>query len=112
MHELKSLPFDFLNHNAENGLLFFFLFWEENNSCSIFSFLRHWYSLEQYEFMWNLNHDSSPIAVLSHFRASVSHVFEHLERIIHKFMTFIALDVDHHANSTSIMLITFLVKSL
>ena len=61
--------------------------------------------------MGYLYHDTRTITVLTDFRSAMPHILQHTERIVHQFMTLVAVDVHYHANTTSIVLIRTLVKS-
>ena len=50
--------------------------------------------------------------VVSTFRPSVLHVFEHLQGSVHQFVALVAVNVDNHAHTTSVVLIVGAVESL
>ncbi len=58
----------------------------EYQSGPIASFFRHRNSLQENEFMWNLDHDSSSVAGfgVSTFRPAVDHMFQDLETFLDK----------------------------
>ncbi len=113
-HEIESLALYLLDDDGENVLLSLAVFGQEDQACSVVSLFRYWDSLQEDKLMWNLQHDSSSIASLAvcSLGTSVSHVLQHLERVVNQFMAFVSMDVDHHAYTAGVVLVVGAVKSL
>jgi hypothetical protein len=60
--------------------------------------------------MWYLKHDAGTVAVLAHLSATVSHVLQYMEGVVHQFVTLVAMNVDNHSYSACIVLVGLLVK--
>ena len=113
MHERQSFALYFLYHDAQYILLPFFVFGQEYESRTVFALFGHRYSLQQNEFMWNLEHYARSVAglVVGSLCTSVAHVFQHLQCIVHKFVALVAMDIDNHPHSTCIMLVAGRIQS-
>ena len=62
--------------------------------------------------MRNLHHDARTITCLvACFGSSVLHVLQHLQCVVHQLMALATMNVDHHAHTTSVMLVGLAVQS-
>ena len=112
MHQRESLPFDFLYYDSEYFRLFLCILREEDESCAVFSFFRDGDSLKQNEFVRNLEHDACTVAglVIGSFGTAVFHVFQNLQRRVHKFVRLVSMDVHNHSDTARIVFVSGVVK--
>ena len=112
MHQLQALALNLLNHHAQYLLLRLFILWQEHQSSTILTFLRHWDTLQQNKLVGNLYHDTRTITgLVACLGTTMLHVLQHLQRVVNQLMTFTSVDIYHHTHATSIMLIAWLVES-
>ena len=113
MHQGQSLALNLLDHHTQDCLLCLLVFRQEHQSCTILSLLGHGNTLKQNKFMGNLYHDTGTVArLVSCLSATVLHVFQYFECIIHQLMAFTTVDIYHHTHTTCIMFVVRLVKSV
>ena len=63
--------------------------------------------------MWNLQEDTSTITgLVACLSTTMLHVLKHPESVIYQFMAFVSVYVDHHANTTRIVLILGTIQSI
>ena len=63
--------------------------------------------------MRNLHQDASPVArLVARFGSSVLHVFQHLQGIIDEFVALASVNVHHHADTTSVVLVVGTVQTI
>ena len=55
----------------------------------------------------DLQHDAGTIArlVVCPFSATMAHVLKHFQCVVYQFVAFVAVNVDHHTNTTGIMFV-------
>ena len=96
---------------GEDGRPRFFVFRKKGHSSAISTSLGNRNSLEENEFMRDLDHDSGTVAGLSvrPFRSAVPHVLEHRQSIFNKFVSFVAAYVYDHTHPTGIMFVACIV---
>ena len=96
-----------LNHNRENLLLRLLVLGQEHQTGAVFAFLRNGNTLEQDKLMRDLQHDAGTIArlVVCPFSATMAHVLKHFQCVVYQFVAFVAVNVDHHTNTTGIMFV-------
>ncbi len=58
-----------------------------------------------------LNHDTGTVTILSDFSATVSHVLQHMQCLVHQPVTLVTMNVHNHAHAAGIVLILVLIKS-
>ena len=113
MHQLQILTLNLLDHHAQNLLTCLFLLGQEHQSRTILSFLGHGDALQQNKLMRNLHHDTCTVTCLvASLGASVLHILQHLQCIVHQLMAFSTVDVHHHTHATSVVFIVWLIQSL
>ena len=62
--------------------------------------------------MRNLQQNTGAITVLADFGTAVAHILKHTQGIVNQLMALVAVDVDHHANTTCVMLILALIETV
>ena len=114
VHQGQALLLDLLQHDAQDGRLLRLLLGKENQSGAILSLLRDGDSLQQDKLMGNLHHDSRAITclVIGALCATVTHIFQHSQGRFNNVVRLLAVDVDDHTYTTSVMLIGRIVQSL
>ena len=107
VHQLKSLTFDFLDHDGEDVLLFLLVLRQEDKTRTILTFLRDRDSLKKNKLMWNLEHDTCAVTrlVVGSLSTTMAHVLKNLQGVIDQLMTLVTVDVNHHTYATRIVLI-------
>ena len=78
---------------------------QEHQAGAVASLFRDGNSLEEDEFVGNLDQDAGSVARLSvgAFGSAVAHVLEHRQGVVHQLMGLVATDVDDHTNPTGIV---------
>ena len=106
VHELESLPFNLLNHHAKYGALLLLAFGQEEEAGTVVPLFGYGNTLQQDEFVRNLQQDASTVTrLVACLGTTVFHVFQYPERIVHQFVAFASVDVDHHAHSAGIVFV-------
>ena len=110
MHQLQTLALDLLDHHTQDLLLCLLVLRQEYQSCAVLSFFGHRDTLQQNKLMWNLHHDTGTVAsLIPGFRATVLHVFQNLQRIVHQLMAFTTMYVHHHTHTACVVFILSLI---
>ena len=114
VHQRESFALYFFYHHLQHAAHGSLVFGQEHESRAVFSFLGHGNALQQNKFVGYLEHDARAVArlVVSTFSAAVAHVLQHGQGVLHQFMTFVAVDVQHHAHAASIVLVCGIVESV
>ena len=112
VHQLQPLALHLLYYDTENLLLFNTVLWQKYQSRTVFTLLRHWDTLQKDELVRYLNHYTCTVAVFTYLGTTMAHVFEYTQCIVNQLVTLATVDVDNHSNTTGIVLILVLVKSL
>ena len=63
--------------------------------------------------MGNLNHDAGTVtSLVTRLSTSVFHILQHLQCIIHQFVTLTSVDVHYHSYAARIVLVIALIETL
>ena len=113
VHQRESLSFCLFHDDAQNRLLPFGVFGQEDESGTIASLFGNGDSLQEDEFVGNLKHDARSVTgfLVGTFRSAVLHVFQHLERVVHQFVAFASVNVDNHAYTAGIVFVVGAIES-
>ena len=113
MHQREPLSFCLFHDDAQNRLLPFGVFGQEDESGTIASLFGNGDSLQEDEFVGNLKHDARSVTgfLVGTFRSAVLHVFQHLERVVHQFVAFASVNVDNHAYTAGIVFVVGAIES-
>ncbi len=69
------------------------------------SLLWYWNTLQQDELMWYLYQNTRAVTCLvARLCATMLHVFQHFQGIVHQFVTLATIDVNHHTDTASVVL--------
>ena len=113
VHKRQPLALYLLNHYAQYVLLLSLILRQEDESRSVFSLFRNRYSLQENKLMRYLQHYSGSVAclVVGTLGTAVSHVLEHFQGVVNKFMALVSMYVDNHAHAACVMLVFRIIQS-
>lgn len=101
----------FTLNNIKDRLARLRIFRQEHETRSVSPLFRHRNTLQKNKFMRNLYHYASTVTGfrVGTLGATVYHVLQHLEALLHKAMTFYTSHIHEQANSTGIVLISRII---
>ncbi len=116
MHQLQTLAFNFLDHDTENLLLRILdlrsSLRQKDQTCTVLTLFWYRNALQKNKLMRNLHHNARTVTCLvARLRTPVPHVFQHFQRIVHQLVALASVNVHHHAHTTGIVLICFVIES-
>jgi len=113
VHQRQSHALYLLDHDREDNLLHLLVFGKKHQSGAILAALGYRNALQQYELVRNLQQDSGTVARLSvcSFGTAMPQVLQGSQRTVYQLMTFVTMNVDHHAHATSVVFIPVVVQS-
>ncbi len=114
VHQLQAFALNLLNHDGQNLLLAFLVFWQEDEASAIFSLLWYWYALEKDKLMGNLQQYAGTVAGLAvgTLGSAMTQVLKNLQGVVYKLVALSAMDVNYHSYATSVMLVGTVVQSI
>lgn len=114
VHQLQALALDLLNHDGQDLLLAFLVFWQEDEASAVFSLLRYRYALKKDKLMGNLQQYAGTVAGLavSALGSTMTQVLKNLQGVVYKLVALSAMDVNYHSYATSVMLVGTVVQSI
>ena len=107
MHEREALTLYFFYHNRENLLLLGLILGQEDESCAVFSFFGHRYTLQENELMRYLQQNAGSVSclIVGALSSAVAHVLKYFQCIVNQLVAFVAVNVHHHSDAASIMFV-------
>ena len=111
MHQLQALALYLLYHHAQDLFLGLHVLGQEHQTCAVVTLLRYGDALQQNELVGNLHHNTCAVArLVARFGTAVLHILQHLQGIVHQFVTLAPVDIHHHAHAASVVFIVWLIK--
>ena len=114
VHQLQALALNLLNHDGQDLLLAFLVFWQEDEASAVFSLFRYRYALEKDKLMGDLQQYAGTVAGLavSALGSTMPQVLKNLQSVVYKLVALSAMDVNYHSYATSVMLVGTVVQSI
>ena len=109
-----GFPFHLGTHGLQDVFALGGILGEEDQAGAVSSLFRNGNSLQENEFMGNLDHDSGAVARFSirPFCPTVAHVFEHRQGVVDQLVRLVAPDIHDHTNPTGIVFRCRIVQSV
>ena len=105
MAQVAALVFHLRTDGLQNALALAGVLGQEHQAGPVPAFFRYGNTLEQDEFVGNLDQDAGSVTRLSvgALGAAVAHVLEHRQGVVYQLVGLVAADVDDHTNPTGIV---------